>query len=205
MSGVSMFAAEGPVGEASGWFIENAWLIPLVPGIAFFLILFVGKRLPRGGSEIGIASMVASLTVSAGAAWQLIGAIDDQKKLNGNYEIEPYISEITWWQSHPFEFGLGQQVDGLSVMVLLLVSFISTLVQVYSTEYVKGDRRYTHFFAALTLFSAGMLAMVIAPNMVQLILGWEIMGLCSFLLIGHWWEERANSEAALKAFWTVRV
>ena len=70
---------------------------------------------------------------------------------------------------------------------------------------MRGDRRYTHFFASLTLFSAGMLTMVLAPNMVQLILGWEIMGLCSFMLIGHWWEERANSEAALKAFWTVRV
>jgi NADH-quinone oxidoreductase subunit L len=70
---------------------------------------------------------------------------------------------------------------------------------------VRGDRRYTHFFGAITLFSAGMLVMVMAPNMVQLILGWEIMGLCSFMLIGHWWEESANSVAALKAFWTVRV
>ncbi len=78
-------------------------------------------------------------------------------------------------------------------------------MQIYSTEYVKGDRRYTHFFAALTLFSAGMLVMVLAENMVQLILGWEIMGLCSFLLIGHWWEDEENSRAALKAFFTVRV
>jgi NADH-quinone oxidoreductase subunit L len=85
------------------------------------------------------------------------------------------------------------------------VTFISTLVQIFSLEYVRGDRRYTHFFASITLFSAGMLTMVLAENMVQFILGWEIMGLCSFLLIGHWWEERANSEAALKAFWTVRV
>ncbi len=72
-------------------------------------------------------------------------------------------------------------------------------------EYVRGDRRYTHFFAAITLFSAGMLVMVLAESMVQLILGWEIMGLCSFLLIGHWWEEEANARAALKAFFTVRV
>ena len=103
------------------------------------------------------------------------------------------------------EFGLGEHIDGLAVMMLLLVTFISTLVQIYSLEYVRGDRRYTHFFASITLFSAGMLTMVLAENMVQLILGWEIMGLCSFLLIGHWWEERANSEAALKAFLTVRV
>ena len=91
------------------------------------------------------------------------------------------------------------------MMALFLVAFISLLVQIYSIEYVRGDRRFTHFFAAITLFSAGMLVMVLAPNMVQLILGWEIMGLCSFLLIGHWWEEHANAVAALKAFWTVRV
>ena len=90
-------------------------------------------------------------------------------------------------------------------MVLALVAFISLLVQIYSLEYVRGDRRYTHFFAAITLFSAGMLVMVLAESTVQFILGWEIMGLCSFLLIGHWWEEEPNARAALKAFLTVRV
>ena len=115
------------------------------------------------------------------------------------------INKIVWWQSGGMEFGLGQHIDGLAVMALLLVALISTLVQIYSLEYLRGDRRYTHFFAALTLFSAGMLAMVLAENMVQLILGWEIMGLCSFMLIGHWWEDAANSRSALKAFFTVRV
>jgi NADH-quinone oxidoreductase subunit L len=192
-------------GVASGWFLENAWLIPVIPGIAFFLILFFGKKMPRGGSEFGIASMLASLTLSAGAVWQWIDSMSVHKKATGNYDLEPVIREIVWWQSNPFEFGLGQHIDGLALMALILVAFISTLVQIYSTEYVAGDRRYTHFFASLTLFSAGMLAMVLAPNMVQLILGWEIMGLCSFLLIGHWWEEAANNRAALKAFFTVRV
>ena len=110
-----------------------------------------------------------------------------------------------WWESGGVEFTIGEQIDGLSMMALFLVAFISLLVQIYSVEYVRGDRRFTHFFAAITLFSAGMLVMVLAENMVQLILGWEIMGLCSFLLIGHWWEEHANAVAALKAFWTVRV
>ena len=102
------------------------------------------------------------------------------------------IRKWRWWQSGGFEFGIGQHIDGLAVMLLFLVAFISLLVQIYSIEYVSGDRRYTHFFAAITLFSAGMLVMVLAENMVQLILGWEIMGLCSFLLIGHWWEDEAQ-------------
>ena len=114
----------------------------------------------------------------------------------GVAEAEPVIKSWTWWQSGGLQFGLGEHIDGLAVMMLLLVTFISTLVQIYSLEYVRGDRRYTHFFAALTLFTAGMLTMVLAENMVQLILGWEIMGLCSFMLIGHWWEEEANARAA---------
>ena len=187
--------------ESAGWFLEHAWLIPVIPAIAFFAILFVGKRLPKGGSELGILSMVAAFVIAAGASLQWIDRVDSSH----GEEVAPVIKQWTWWQSGGIEFGIGQQIDGLAVMALILVAFISTLVQIYSTEYVRGDRRFTHFFASITLFSAGMLTMVLAPNMVQLILGWEIMGLCSFMLIGHWWEEEENSKAALKAFFTVRV
>ncbi len=187
--------------ESAGWFLENAWLIPVIPAIAFFGILFFGKRLPKGGSELGILSMVAAFVIAAGASLQWIDRVDSSH----GEEVAPVVKQWTWWQSGGIEFGIGQQIDGLAVMALILVAFISTLVQLYSMEYVRGDRRFTHFFASLTLFSAGMLTMVLAPNMVQLILGWEIMGLCSFMLIGHWWEEEENSKAALKAFFTVRV
>ncbi|MGD9998915.1 MAG: NADH-quinone oxidoreductase subunit L [Ilumatobacteraceae bacterium] len=185
---------------SAGWFLEHAWLIPVIPAVAFGVIILFGKRLPMKGSEVGIASMVASLVLAAGAAYQWIDLVGGSHE-----EVEPVIKSWVWWQSGGLEFGLGQHIDGLAVMALLLVTFISTLVQIFSLEYVRGDQRYTHFFASITLFSAGMLAMVLAENMVQFILGWEIMGLCSFLLIGHWWEEEANSRAALKAFFTVRV
>jgi NADH-quinone oxidoreductase subunit L len=196
-----LLAAETEGTIAAGWFLEHAWLIPVIPAIAFFGIIFFGKKLPKGGSELGIASMFAAFVLAAGVAYQWVGRVHD---FHGE-EAEPVVEQWTWWQSGGAEFGIGHHIDGLAAMALILVAFISTLVQVYSTEYVRGDRRFTHFFASLTLFSAGMLAMVLAPNMVQLILGWEIMGLCSFLLIGHWWEEQANSQAALKAFFTVRV
>ncbi|MFM7253140.1 MAG: NADH-quinone oxidoreductase subunit L [Ilumatobacteraceae bacterium] len=213
--------------EATGWFLEHAWLVPVLPAVAFFLIIFFGKRMPRGGSEFGIASMVGALALSAGAVYQWISAFGHSEggeaavlrsvvgfgrsiaaEEGGEHSLQfvaPVVREWVWWQSGGVEFSIGQYVDGLALLALVLVAFISTLVQVYSTEYVNGDRRYTHFFAALTLFSAGMLSMVVAPNMVQLILGWEIMGLCSFMLIGHWWEELPNAKAALKAFFTVRV
>ena len=189
------------VAHSAGWFLEHSWLIPVIPAIAFGLIIMFGKRMPMKGSEIGLASMVAALVLAVGTTYQWIQLVGDSH----GEEVQPVIKSWVWWQSGGIKFGLGQHIDGLAVMALLLVTFISTLVQVFSLEYVRGDRRYTHFFASITLFSAGMLTMVLAENMVQFILGWEIMGLCSFLLIGHWWEERANSEAALKAFWTVRV
>ncbi len=115
------------------------------------------------------------------------------------------IQSWTWWQSGGIKFGIGTHIDGLAVALLLVVTIISSLVHVYSLEYVRGDRRFTHYFAALSLFTAGMLNLVLAENTVQLLLGWEIMGLCSFMLIGHWWEEKKNSDAALKAFFTTRT
>ena len=217
--------ANEAVAASSGWFLDHAFLIPIIPAVAFVIIIFFGKRLPMKGSEVGIASMAASLVLAVGTTVQWVQRVNSvggeeagalskgffgfTRGLLAGGEAEPYVQPVirswTWWSSGNTEFGFGQHIDGLAVMLLLIVTFISTLVQIYSLEYVRGDRRYTHFFASLTLFSAGMLVMVLAENTVQLVLGWEIMGLCSFMLIGHWWEERANSEAALKAFWTVRT
>jgi NADH-quinone oxidoreductase subunit L len=198
-----MFAASEALKTlSSGWFLENAWLIPVIPAIGFAIIIFFGKKLPMKGSEIGLLSMFASLVLAGGAAMQWIDRVNSGTK---EQFIAPVVRTWDWWQIGGMHFTIGQSIDGLAVIVLVVVAFISTLVQLYSTEYLKGDRRYTHFFAALTLFSAGMLAMVIAEDTILLLLGWEIMGLCSFMLIGHWWEDGANSRAALKAFFTVRT
>jgi NADH-quinone oxidoreductase subunit L len=186
----------------SGWFLENAWLIPLIPGVAFALIILIGKRLPFKGAEVGIGSMAAATVLAAGCAYQWIERTDSVPE---DAFVEPVVRSWTWWESGGIEFGIGQYVDGLATMMLLLVAFISLLVQIYSVEYLRGDRRFTHYFAAITLFSAGMLVMVLAENMVQLILGWEIMGLTSMVLIAHWWEDEANARAGLKAFWMLRV
>jgi len=202
MTMTATLAADTLSALSGGWFLNNAWLLPVVPTLGFFVIILFGRRLPAKGSEIGILSMVASLVLALGAAVQWIS------RVNGAAEeqfVEPVVRTWTWWQAGGFEFTIGQHIDGLSVVVLVVVAFISTLVQLYSVEYLRGDRRYTHFFAALTLFSAGMLAMVVAEDMILFLLGWEIMGLCSFMLIGHWWEEAPNSRAALKAFFTVRT
>lgn len=212
--------------SSAGWFLEHGWLIPLVPAIGFALIIAFGKRLPLKGSEIGIASMTASLVLSVGAGVQWIQRVGDaggdQSGLgtvagalgqgmvraagdDGVSYVGPVIERFVWWSTGGIQFTWGSHMDGLAIVMLVVVSFISLLVQIYSVDYLKGDRRFTHFFGALTLFAAGMLVMVSAESMIQFVLGWEIMGLCSFMLIGHWWEDGANSRAALKAFLTVRV
>jgi hypothetical protein len=112
---------------------------------------------------------------------------------------------VTWFTSGGVRLQRRHLVDGLSVMMLVVVTLISLLVHVFSTDYVAGDRRYTHYFAFLSLFTASMLFFVLSENTLQMIVGWELVGVCSFALIGHWWEEKPNSDAALKAFLTNRV
>jgi NADH-quinone oxidoreductase subunit L len=111
----------------------------------------------------------------------------------------------TWFSVGDHDLEAGTHVDGLTIVMLITVALISFLVHLFSTNYMEGDRRYTHFFAALSLFTTGMYVLVTASGTLQALFGWELMGLCSFMLIGHWWEEQKNSDAALKAFFTTRT
>ena len=220
--------------EGGHWLLRNVWLIPLLPALSFVGILFFGKKLPRGGSELGIAAvgiafMLALLTA---AAWvdhrddyhgeEVRVAVVQHSVGNGaDHGVDhgddhgaghesghPSLAvhrTATWFQTNGVEFTVGTLVDGPAVMMLLVVTLVSLLVHVYSTDYVHGDRRYTHFFAFLSLFSASMLLLVVSENTLQLLCAWELVGVCSFALIGHWWEEKPNSDAALKAFLTNRV
>jgi len=176
--------------------IGNVWLIPLIPAISFFLILFFGKKLPKKGAEIGILSIGSTAVMALVAASQWIGEEAPRHAVRRH---------ATWFEIGGVDIGAGIHVDGLTVMMLVVVTFISTMVHVYSLGYMHGDRRFTYFFAALSLFSAAMLNLVVADNTLQLMIGWELVGLCSFMLIGHWWEERVNSDAAIKAFITTRI
>ncbi len=133
----------------------------------------------------------------------------EAEEAGGEHEAEPIrrpvVRQATWYENGPLKVKAGIHIDGLAVTMLFVVTLISLLVHVFSTNYMRDDRRYTHYFAALSLFTAGMLVMVTSSNTLQLLFGWETMGLCSFMLIGHWWEEKDNSDAALKAFFTTRT
>jgi NADH-quinone oxidoreductase subunit L len=202
--------------------LNYGWIIPAIPAVSFLLILFFGKHLPKKGAEIGIAALGTTFVLSCVAVYQWIDRVESA---SGGHEtlralgrsvfsaegghsepvVTPILHHITWWQSNGVEFGVGIRMDGLAVMMLFVVSLISLLVHVYSTAYLQDDVRYTHYFAMLSLFTAAMLTLVVADNTLQILLGWEGVGLCSFALIGHWWEEGANSRAALKAFLTTRT
>jgi NADH-quinone oxidoreductase subunit L len=189
--------------------LENAWIIPLVPAASFFLILLFGKRLPRKGSELGIAAVAIAFVLALVVNVQWFDRVENPPDAGHGHGtehvVEPVEKAWTWFQSGDVDIEVGMLLDGPAVMMLFVVTLVSLLVHVYSTDYVAGDRRYTHFFAFLSLFTASMLGLVMAKTTLQLIVCWELVGVCSFSLIGHWWEEKANSDAALKAFITNRV
>jgi NADH-quinone oxidoreductase subunit L len=153
-----------------------------------------------GGGEDGEA--VGTLV---GGVRALLARFTEGGAEEGHSVVTAVINSVDWWTIDGVDFQIGTVVDGLSAILLVVVSSISLIVHVYSCEYVKGDRRYTHYFAFLSLFTASMLFFVLAENTIQMIVGWELVGVCSFVLIGHWWEDKANSSAALKAFFTNRV
>jgi NADH-quinone oxidoreductase subunit L len=203
------------------FFLDQAWLVPLIPALSFVVILLFGKRMPRQGSEIGVVSVGASFVLACGALVRWIMRVQDAKggsalgalgrnighlgAAGGEAEVLPVLHHVTWFQNGGVRLTAGIQIDGLAVVMMFVVTLISLLVHVYSLEYMRGDRRYTYFYAALSLFTASMLLLVVADNTLQLFVGWELVGVCSFMLIGHWWEEKPNSDAALKAFLTTRT
>ncbi len=174
--------------------LHNAWLIALAPSIAFIVILFFGKRLPQRGAEVGIGAMTTMLALSL---WLAVDWVTSDR--------QQVVSQHRWFDVGDWVIRVGTLTDGLTVMMLVVVSLISLLVQIFSAEYMRADRRFTHFFAILTLFSAAMSSFVMSANTIQMAVGWEVMALCSFLLIGHWWEEPHNVRGAAKALLTTRL
>jgi NADH-quinone oxidoreductase subunit L len=201
--------------------LSNAWIIPAIPAVSFFLVLFFGKRMPGRGAEIGIAAVGASFVLSVVAVIQWIDRVENATGQHeglralgrgifaaaghGEVAVQPVTSSITWWQNGLVKFTVGTRVDGLVVMMLFVVTLISLLVHVYSVAYMREEVRFTHYYAMLSLFTASMLLLVVADNTLLLLVGWEGVGLCSFALIGHFWEDQPNSNAALKAFFTTRT
>jgi NADH-quinone oxidoreductase subunit L len=176
--------------------LDYAWLVVVLPLASSAAIAAFGKKLPGKGSELGVASLAISWVLSILIAYQTFTTSPMEEPVERALVWAPMGSE--------FVFELGMLVDGLTAVMFLLVTTVSLMVHIYSREYMHGEKRFTYFFSMLSLFTFSMLMLVIANNLVQAVVGWELVGVCSYLLIGFYWEEKSNQDAANKAFLTTK-
>ena len=163
-------------------------LIPLLPLFAFLLLVAGGQRWRDQSHRIAIPAMGLSFALSVSAFFEVWW--------NGPIAISLY----RLFQSGLLTIDLGLYLDQLTVLLLLLVTGVSGVVHVFSSRYMIGDPRYNRFFAVIALFTFSMLMLVMSSNLLMLYVFWEIMGLCSYLLISHWSQRLPAIRAATKAF-----
>ncbi len=168
------------------------WLIPVVPAVAFIALLALGRVRRAAAPYIGLTAAVLSLV---GAIWAVV-AVGRAGTINFDF---------IWLTVGNVPLKIGMYIDPLAAVMLVVVTTVSLLVQIYSIGYMKGEKRLSWYYAAVSLFTASMLSLVIANNFLQLYISWELVGLCSYLLIGFWYEKKSASSAAMKAFIITRI
>ena len=191
--------------------MKYLWLIPLLPGIGAAINGLVGIRSfsRRTAGLVACTAMTAALGVSLFAVWQLRGLPADARAFD--------VTVAQWIPSIPLQLGSGAiggfqvpwgfRLDPLSAMMILVVTGVGTLIHVYSTAYMADEPRggVARYFCYLNLFCFFMLMLVLGSNFLVMFVGWEGVGLCSYLLIGYWYEKKSASDAGKKAFITNRV
>src|SRR5437870_7378833 len=184
--------------------IENAWvawLILLLPLAAFVIIGLLGRWLRDGSGYVAVAAMLGSLVLSLYVFVQVLA----QGAIGGNFAAQT-IAGYVWLPSIPGnEIRISLLIDNLSSLILVLVSFLFLLLFIYSLGYMHEEEGKPRYYAEVSLFATGMLGTVSADNFLQLLIFWEIMGLCSYLLIGFWYHKPEAAAAAKKAFLVTRV
>lgn len=169
--------------------METYQLIPFLPLAAFFINILFGRRFIRDSAHwVSVPAVLGSWVIS------VLTLID---VLNGKHFNEDL---YTWIISDGFMASVGFLVDPLTAVMLIVVTTVSSLVHIYSIGYMHGDKGYYRFFSYLSLFTFSMLMLVMANNFLQLYFGWEAVGLCSYFLIGYWYEKKSASDAGKKAF-----
>ena len=173
-------------------------LIPLLPLAGFLVNAFLGKRLPKSVSGgVACLAMLAAFAVSVSAVLTMRGTPD--------HAIEQTV--FTWITSGDLNIGASFRVDPLSSVMILVITGIGSLIHIYSTAYMheETDSEYARYFSYLNLFAAFMLVLVLGSNFPMLFVGWEGVGLCSYLLIGFWYKKQSATDAGKKAFIVNRV
>ena len=186
---------------------EFAWLIPFIPMMCFLMIGIFGKKTPEKGGYIAIAGALFAFIIALAISIEYLGS---EQFANG-IAIE---GSIRWFEIGDYTLNLGYYVDGLTCVMMLFSSFISTLIFIYSIGYMhdQGERK-NRYYAEVSLFLTGMLGLIVSSNFLELFIFWEVMGLCSYLLIGFWSFRHDNGDeasanaasAAKKAFLVTRM
>ena len=178
--------------------LDLLWFIPVLPFAGFAVLAIFGRRLSATGvalvgvGSIGLSCIFAALVTAAFLANPPAG--------------QHYTQMLwTWMQVEGFTPGIAFYIDALSLVMVLVVTVVGFLIHLYSVEFMREEEGYSRFFAYLNLFVGSMLTLVLADNLVLLYLGWEGVGLCSYLLIGFWYKDPANARAARKAFIVTRI
>ncbi|MFL0267338.1 NADH-quinone oxidoreductase subunit L [Candidatus Clostridium radicumherbarum] len=176
----------------------NALLLTLLPLISFVVIVFITKKQKMVSAIIALAAIAASAILSINI---FINVLKDKtpKEFSVDWLNIPSIGSFKG-----LHIQMGILIDPLSALMLVIVTFIATLVILYSLGYMKGDTSFSRYFAYISLFVFSMLVLVIANNYFQMFVGWELVGLCSYLLIGFWFHKPSAADASKKAFITNR-
>lgn len=175
--------------------VVMAWLVPLLPFLAFAAIGLGLNRNPRLSAWLSILAAGASLGLSVVIGLAVYSAPPGQVWEGG----------VRWLEMPGLQVPMGVMIDSLSAVMLLVVTVVALLVQVYSLGYMEGDPGFASYFAYHSLFAGSMLGLVVASNFGQIFVFWELVGMCSYLLIGFWFERPSARDAAIKAFVTNRV
>jgi len=172
--------------------------IPALPALVFVVLVLFGRLLKENAQYVAILGVTISLVFSVFALLFVAGIVP-----GGGEPIEfskPWIN-----LGDGGVFSMGVLIDGLAAVMLVVVCFVSLMIQLYSGAFMEGDKRFAWFYAILNLFTASMLGLVLAPNFIQLYFFWELVGVCSYLLVGHWFEKPSARDAAQKAFLVTRI
>ncbi|HEY0655916.1 MAG TPA: proton-conducting transporter membrane subunit, partial [Chryseosolibacter sp.] len=177
--------------------MENyLWLVPAFPLAGALILILLSDKLSKtlsgiiGAGSVGLSAMVS--IIFGFSFLRDSGQVIDQHLW-------------TWFSINGFAPGIAFHLDALSMVFIFVITFVGFLIHLYSIEFMHDDDGFTRFFAFLNLFVCSMLILVLADNLVLIYLGWEGVGLCSYLLIGFWYKEEKNGYAARKAFIITRV
>ncbi|MDX1814472.1 MAG: proton-conducting transporter membrane subunit, partial [Thermodesulfobacteriota bacterium] len=177
--------------------IRYAYIIPFLPLLSFFINIAVGKRLPRKGDWLCLATIGAGLVMSIVIFFEVFRIYDPNFKY---HVVVPWLS-----LNGRFVINAGILVDNLTAVMLVVVCLVSFLVHLFSVGYMHGDPKYSRFFAYLSVFSFSMLGLVLAESFFFIYIFWELVGFSSYALIGFWFEKKSAADAGKKAFIVNRI